>query len=160
MSRKSVFGLDKYNDKERRYFTFTKEDNRKLQVLQNTVMRIITGLPTLTPTTTLLSKTNSLSIQQLIAKNTLLMVYKIVKTSRPKYLSDRLKQTDRRETQRNVGKLKVPNYNLSLGREGFLMQGSLLYNKLPVSLRIEENFLRFKSGVRKWVSENISVKPA
>ena len=64
----SVFGLDEYNDSERRYVSFTKEDNRKLQVLQNTVMRLQTGLPMLTPTATLLDKANSLSIQQLIAK--------------------------------------------------------------------------------------------
>ena len=155
----SVFGLDEYNDSERRYVSFTKEDNRKLQVLQNTVMRLQTGLPMLTPTATLLDKANSLSIQQLIAKNTLFMVYKIVQTPKPKYLADRLKLADRGANQRNLGKLIIPKYNLSLSREGFLSQGSLLFNKLPVSLRQEVNFHRFKSGVKKWVSENICVKP-
>ena len=113
----------------------------------------------LAPTATLLDKANSLSIQQLIAKNTLFMVYKIVQTTKPKYLVDRLKLADRGANQRNQGKIIIPKYNLSLSREGFLSQGSLLFNKLPVSLRQEVNFHRFKSGVKKWVSENICVKP-
>ena len=123
-------------------------------------MRLLTGLPKFTPTTTLLKRTNSLSIQQLIAKNTLLMIYKIVKTERPKNLSDKLKKNERRKNQRNFGKLMVPKYNLSFSREGFLTRGSLLYNKLPVSLRTEDNFFRFRSGVKNWVSENICVKTA
>jgi len=45
----NVFGLEEYRDRNRRYVSFTLEDNRKLQVLQNSVMRLITGLPFGTP---------------------------------------------------------------------------------------------------------------
>ena len=37
----NTWGLDKYKDKGTRYFSFTKEDIRKLQVLQNQVTRLL-----------------------------------------------------------------------------------------------------------------------
>ena len=37
----NTWGLDKYKDKGTRYSSFTKEDIRKLQVLQNQVTRLL-----------------------------------------------------------------------------------------------------------------------
>ena len=126
-------------------------------------MRIITGLPTLTPTTTLLSKTNSLSIQQLIAKSTLMMVFKILQTSKPKYLAEKMKvrtsQGERRIPHRSIGMLEARTANLSLSKESFIVRGSQLFNKLPVSLRLENDVIRFKQGMIKWVAENVRAKP-
>ena len=126
-------------------------------------MRLITGLPFGTPTKILLQRTNSLSIQQLIAKTTLLMVFKIIHSSKPKYLADRMKVRSnldgRRLPDRCIAMLDVPKYNLSLSKEGFVVRGCLLLNKLPVSLRLENDLKRFKHGMVKWVSEHISAKP-
>ena len=96
------------------------EDNKKLQVLQNSVMRLLTGLPYETPTTKLLQITNSLSIQQLIAKSKLMMVFKILQTSKAKYLAEKMKvrtsQGGRRIPQRSIVMLEVPTVNLSLSK--------------------------------------------
>jgi hypothetical protein len=54
-------------DEDRRNNTMTtKEDMRKMQVLQNSVMRIMSRSKYDTPTTTLLEKTNQLSVHQLV----------------------------------------------------------------------------------------------
>ena len=47
---------------------------------------------------------------------------------------------------------------LDISREGFIYRAAVLYNAIDEDLRREENVERFKSGLRKWVSENISVK--
>ena len=62
----SLWGLPGTSmDEDRR--NNTKEDMRKMQVLQNSDMRIMSRSKYETPTITLLKKTNQLSIHQLVA---------------------------------------------------------------------------------------------
>ena len=89
-----VFGLERYSYTDTRSPTYTKEDNRKLQVLQNSVMRLLTDSKRETPTADLLKLTNSLSIQQMVAVQTLSMVHKIINTSKPVYLARKLKMSE------------------------------------------------------------------
>ena len=49
----NVWGLATNVESVRRFPALTKHDNRKLQVLQNQVLRMMTGLGPDTPTTTL-----------------------------------------------------------------------------------------------------------
>ena len=109
----NVFGLDKYRDTTTRYSSYTKEDNRKLQVLQNTVM---TGSSRGTPTTDLLKLTNTLSVQQLVAFHTLVMVFKIITTSRPAYLARKLKVSTQEVLQRCQGTIIPARQSLSITR--------------------------------------------
>ena len=39
----NIFGLDKYKEENRRYFSFTIKDNNNLQVLQNKLNRLLLG---------------------------------------------------------------------------------------------------------------------
>ena len=55
----NVFSLDKYRDTETKSVSFTRDDNRRIQVLQNTLMKLITGAPRTTSTTALLQMTLS-----------------------------------------------------------------------------------------------------
>ena len=86
----NVFGLEKYKEENSRYTSFTISDNSKLQVLQNKMNRLLTGADKYTSTADLLVRTNSLSIQQMIAFQTIMMTYKIMKTKKPTYLSNKL----------------------------------------------------------------------
>ena len=95
----NVFSLDKYRDTKTKSVSFTRDDNRRIQVLQNTRMKLITGAPRTTSTTALLQMSNTLSVQQLVAFHTLNMVNKVINTSKPSYLASRLnikKSTDGR----------------------------------------------------------------
>ena len=67
----NVFGLDSYRDENSRSVAFTREDNRKIQMLQNCVMRLLSGLGTETPTSNFLLETRSLSVQKIVAFQTL-----------------------------------------------------------------------------------------
>ena len=86
----NVWGVDTTDEVNRRFSSFTKEDNRKLQTLQNKVLRLITGLPRLTPTEILLRKAGDLFVQQLTALSTLTSMQKIMHNGKPMYLANKL----------------------------------------------------------------------
>ena len=153
-----VFGLERYSDTDTRSPTYTKEDNRKLQVLQNSVMRLLTDSKRETPTADLLKLTNSLSIQQMVAVQTLSMVHKIINTAKPVYLARKLKMSEDVEGrgQRIIAPTK---YKLRTSQGGFVHRGTKLFNSLPLNLRNERNLKIFRTSVRKWVSENIRIRP-
>ena len=158
-----VFGLDKYRDTKTRNLSFTKGDNRKLQVLQNSVLRLLTGKVRKTPTTELLKSAGSLSIQQLVASHTLSvsMVHKVIITNKPAYLARKLGVRNLEDgiTTRNTGMLTVPRQKLSTTRGGFVARGVQLFNNLPLHLRLEKSVKKFKVGTRRWISENIEARP-
>jgi hypothetical protein len=77
----------------------TMNDYNKLQVLQNSVNRLITGARHGVATADLLSDAKSLSIQQMVAYYALIMVHKITITGKPAYLAGRLKQRNENERE-------------------------------------------------------------
>ena len=58
----NVWGVRNMDLENRRYTSFGKEDLRRLQVLQNKMCRLKTGLPYDTPTSELLKKADELSV--------------------------------------------------------------------------------------------------
>ena len=73
-------------DEQLRFRSFKKEDLRRLQVLQNRVLRLLTDLPYYTSTEMLVKKSNTMSIHQLTAYHSLLMTHKITVSKKPEYL--------------------------------------------------------------------------
>ena len=151
----NVFGLDRYRVINTRFAAFTREDSRRLQVLQNSVMRLITGSERSTPTTKLLELTSSLSVQQLVASQTLTLVHKVTQTSKPAYLAKRLKFRN----QEHDYKLTAPAERLSITRGGFISRGVQLFNSLPYNIRSEQNLKKFREATRTWIIQNVSARP-
>ena len=56
----------------------TADDINKLQVIQNSLNRLLTGTRKGTPTKDLLEKTGTISIMQMVAYHTLTMVHKVI----------------------------------------------------------------------------------
>ena len=72
----NVWGLSDMDESNRRFKAFTKEDSRRLQVLQNKILRIILKNPDCkTPTRELLNELAELSVHQLGALHTLQTVF-------------------------------------------------------------------------------------
>ena len=84
---RNVHGLDIYKDSKGRSAGMTMTDCKKLQVLHDSVNRLITGARQGTATADLLDDTNRLSMQQMVAYYTLVMVHKITMTGKPAYLA-------------------------------------------------------------------------
>ena len=118
-----------------------------------------TGLDRDTPTKTLLSETNDMSVHQTIAYHTLLSVFKILESHKPTYLYNRFhKITKNNErTRRNSLNLNI-EADLTLTRGGFLYRGSKLYNMLPSELKSISKYQLFKLKVKAWIKLNVSIK--
>ena len=156
----NVFHLEKYKLSDVRYTNYTMKDNNFLQVLQNKVNRILTSSSLRTPTIELLQKTNSLSIQQMIAYQTLITLFKISLSSKPHYLATKIKfKNNICHTRSSDRILEVPKYRLSQSKEGFLYRGVLLFNQLDIRIRKIETLEEFKAEVQRWVKTNIPAKP-
>ena len=151
----NVWGVSNLDDTDRRFTSMTKEDMRKLQVLQNKVLRIKTkNIDLNTPTTDLLASAGDLSVQQLGALHTLLYIFKIVRSGEPRYLAEKLQL--RQAVQGRIFPLRQVNTiqvhrDLTLSRSGFLYRGAQLWNQLPPVLRQESRLKVFKFQLRKWI---------
>ena len=131
----NTWGLDHYRDQGTRFSSFTKEDNRKLQVIQNQVARLTVDKRELQgklnmPTKELLLLSGDLSVHQLGAMSTVKLTKKIMMTQKPTYLSQRLQLSDDRGTRLGTT-LAQDNSSLGLAREGFIYRGTKLFNLLP-----------------------------
>ena len=159
----NTWGLETYKDGSTRSTGFTKEDNRKLQVIQNQVVRLLVDKKDLEgklniPTKELLDMSNDLSIHQLGALRTVTMVKKIILTQKPKYLARRF-QLREKNKNRSRTSLVSERVTLDLKREGFVYRGSRLFNILPEELKLENKIEVFKEKVEDWIKEIIPVKP-
>ena len=131
-----------------------------MQTLQNKLNRILTNSHRRTSTVDLLDMTNSLSIQQMIAYQTLIMTFKILQTSMPKYLSSKIKfDVKTRPSRRGKLELTRSNYKLNQCKEGFVNRAISLYNNLDDQVKTSENLNMFKTEVREWIKKNIRAKP-
>ena len=151
----NVWGLADQDDQNRKCSTFTKSDNQKLQVLQNQVLRMIakTKMREIS-TVNLLSQTNSLSVHQLTAFQTLTSVQKLIFNKRPSYFYKKLvpeENFDFVQTRQNMD-LVVPEAKLMQTRGGYRYRASKLWNKLPRSLKAEMKPETFRKLVKSWVS--------
>ena len=156
----NVLGMEKYNDQNSRYQSYTTKDNRNLQVLQNNLNRVLLKAKYDTPTEVLLKETKSLSIQQMIAYQTAVLAFKIIKTGKPSYIASRMMRTETGLVLREQkGKIKLQKRKLAITKEGFINRASILLNNINEDLRNEDNIEKFKSGMREWVLGNILTKP-
>ena len=158
----NTWGLS-YKIENQRFTSFTKNDNRRLQVIQNQVSRLLIDkrvgyYKQNMPTSQLLGTADVLSIHQLGVQSTLVMVKKVLLSGKPDYLFDKLKIQSLKGT-RSGSSLEYIPASLNLKKSSFLYRGSKLFNQLPEVLRKEEKMENFKKGLKIWVKEKIYVKP-
>ena len=121
-------------------------------------MRLMTGLDYNSSTKSLLKSSNQLSVHQLVAYHTLCQAHKIKLTKLPAYHHQRLfRKSEENYPMRN--KDNRVNYNLSLGRSHFFHQASTVYALLPNRIKNTTKIATFKTECKKWVSQNVPVKP-
>ena len=144
--------------------TLGKQDMRRLQVLQNKTLRLLTRADRSTPTSTLTSLARCLSVHQLGAYHTANQVYQVYQSRRPVYHHARLFQNNHsvqdQVTMRSQSNLQSRiNFNLSTCRSSFFYQGARLWSALPMDVKTSRNSEQFKSRCKKWIGRNIKVKP-
>ena len=153
-----VWNLSTLDDETRRFYAFTKSDNKKLQILQNKTMRLKTHLPFHTTTETLCTASGDLSVQQLTAFSTLVSAQKSMFHKKPEYLARRLEPRSGPELSRQSNTLRIDS-RLTLSRGGYFYRTAKLFNMLPDHLRSPLEPITFRTKVKQWIIENIPVKP-
>ena len=128
-----------------------------LQILQNKAARIVTKLGWGTNTSFLLNQIGWLSVKQLIAYHSLLLMYKIRKNDKPVSLKLRVKENFAYQTRQAANNNLVRNEAVRTDKlqNSFLYNTTALWNKLPPHLKNEEKLLKFKKLLKTWVKLNI-----
>ena len=140
----------------------TKEDLRRLKVLQNSIMRVETSSSYDEPVASLLAKTKQLSIHQKIAYYTLNQVYNISKYKAPAYHHRRLFGGG---TTLSINTRSARNFesrvefDTSVARGSFFYQASRLWSSIPLQMKEARTLQIFKKMARKWTEENILMRP-
>ena len=148
----NVFGLERYKETESRYTSFTKSDNNELQILQNKVNRILLNAKRTTSTAELCRRSNSLSIQQLIAYSTLTTTFKILASNKPSFLRSKFVRNGRDTAF-------IQSRRRGISKEGFVFRAIELANNAGDETMKAENIKDFKRKAIQWVRKNIEVKP-
>ena len=96
----------------------------------------------------------------MIAYHSGVLAYKIVKAGKPNYIAEKLTRKDvGKKLRGNLGRISIKKKKLAISREGFIYRAALLLNKIDEDLRNEEKLDRFKTGFRRWVLQNVAIKP-
>ena len=108
---------------------------KRLQVLHNKVMKFETRMKHGTPTNTLLSLTNRLSVQQLVAHYSMTQGYRVVNTRQPHHHFQRFVTKNRTGPGTTSLQKKWIEFKLSVGRGSFFYQASRLWAGLPSNIQ-------------------------
>ena len=97
----------------------TADDCNKLQVIQNSLNRLLTGARKGTPSKDHLEKTGTMSIMQMVVYHTLSIVHKVIKNGKPEYIANKVEYGTELEIRAWGGTIKVPQYH-HVSRAGFV----------------------------------------
>ena len=156
----NVWGMFSHDEQQRNSTAYTKEDNRKLQILVNKVLRCLTGSDRETSTIELHRRSGQLSVQQRCAYFSIVAIRKILQHQEPFYHYSRFSSTQRRlSISTRSGGTQCIDYRLSLSRCSFFYRSSRLYSYLPLELRTTEKLEHFKKKLKEWVQKNVPIVP-
>ena len=134
---------------------------KALQVIQNKAARCVTRQSWFTPTRRLLSQCSWLSIRQLVFYHTVLTFYKILKSSKPLYLSNKLSRDYPYPTRLAAGGcVRYTDSQIaesSLTEKSFLCRGTRDYNSIPADLKAITSLQTFKKKLKVWILANIPI---
>ena len=147
----NIWGLKTNKVGQTRYNSFTKANLRSLQVLQNKTLRLLTGRSYDTPILQLLEETKMLSVNQLVAFTTTMVVFKVHNSGEPTYLANRLKI--------NAGGRINIHFNLARAQEGFMYRAAKCFSLLPTEIKSETKESKFKVKLREWIKKNVPAIP-
>ena len=151
----------RYQDENHNSMTISKAEMKKLQVLQNSTLRLLLGKKYDTPTSILLAESKSLSVNQTVAYSILCQTWKIKKSAQPRYHFERLfgrHLYQDRETRSVASNDPRVNFRLSVGRGSFFYFATNLWNSIPTQARETATYPRFKAAARQWTLYNIPMK--
>ena len=118
-----------------------------LQILQNKSARLVTKLDGSTPIATLLLQCGWMSVRQMIAYHSILLLHKSKQNKKPGYIYSKIStKFERRTRLGTTGGIKdMRNFGSTLAQASFLPRTIKMWNEqLPASIRSEESIDELK----------------
>lgn len=138
-------------------FLLNNSEIYELQKLQNKTMRIILKRDRYANIAKMLNDLKFLSVRQSIFVNVMIIIFKIRTKKMPNYLISKTKlirQTHNRNT-RNVNNFSLPNLKTAFARNNIFYEGISMFNALPIQIKNETNFNRFKILLKMYAKSNV-----
>ena len=149
---------------------------RALQIIQNKAARSVTKLSYLTPAKVLLKTCGWLSVRQLMAYHSLVLLHKTLVHQSPKYLYDKVTADGQFKYKTRLASecpkefsfsVQHPMDNgtirqdsstkLGISKKGWCWKSVQLFNTLPTNIRLEKKLSKYKTMLKNWVQDNISL---
>jgi hypothetical protein len=121
----------------------------RIQRLQNRAARIILKCHPRTHIADMLQKLNWMTCKERVDFHKATMLFKIVNSQAPDYLSSLVKKTDtvhRYNTRHKDVNMFLPSVQLESGKRSFRFTGADMWNRIPDIIRKSDTLTAFKSG--------------
>ena len=130
-----------------------KKSIYKLQKIQNSAARLITGTYRYSHITPVLIQLHWLPVVQRIKFKILILVFKCLNNMAPSYLSDRIVKYTPTRTLRSSTSLNlvVPDIHNNFGKRSFYYAGPTYWNSLPHSIKSISSFTMFKNKLKTFL---------
>ena len=149
---------------------------RALQVIQNKAARSVSKLSKFTPTKTLLKTCGWLSVKQLMAYHSLVLLHKTLANQAPKYLYEKVTANGKFKYKTRQASECPPEFSFSvqhpvdngtirqdtgtklgMNKKGWCWKSVEMFNTLPTDMRLEKKLSKFKTSLKKWVQLTIDI---
>ena len=132
-----------------------------LQILQNRGARYVTKLGWFTPVSTLLNQCGWLSVRQLVAYHSIVLLFKTKRDRKPTYFYEKVgkEYTYKTRLASENGIVKMENrVTKDLSHQNFSHKSTQMWNELPSDIRQAPSLPVFKTMVKAWIKTNIEIK--
>ena len=148
---------------------------RSLQVVQNKAARTVARLSIFTPTKTLMKACGWMSVRQLMAYHSLVLLHKTMASQTPAYLFQKISSGGDFTYKTRQAAACPPGFSFSvthptdsakirqgpgsksgLSKQGWCWKSVELYNTLPTDMRLERKMPSFKKRLKDWIGLNVS----
>ena len=148
---------------------------KSLQVAQNKAARTVARLNIFTPTKTLMKACGWMSVRQLLAYHSLVLLHKTMASQTPVYLYQKITSVGDFAYKTRQAAACPPGFSfevshpidsarirqgqgskLGLSKQGWCWKSVELYNTLPTDMRLERKMPSFKKRLKDWIRLNVS----
>ena len=132
-----------------------------LQVVQNKAARFVARRGKYTPVAELLKECGWLGVKQLVFYHSVILIYKSVHNTYPKYIYNKLSTqfpyNTRLAQSDSVRMGSEFKSKLELTEKSFMHRSTISYNQLPPERRRTPELAIFKKNLKVWVQENVKI---
>lgn len=126
----------------------------RLQLIQNTAARLLTGKKPWESISPSLKSLHWLTVKNRITFKTLCLTHKCIQGNAPLYLREKIKHYTPNRSLRSANQnlLIIPKYRYKAkGERRFAVLGPRLWNALPTNIRMEENHQAFRKKLKTFL---------